>query len=65
MHEDLFVKFSRDFDDPIRDNGRTQMEMEVRFAFHVPTSLATVLIAAWRWESTALSAIGGHGCTKR
>jgi hypothetical protein len=32
LHEDLFVKFSRDLDDPIRDNGRTQMEMEVRFA---------------------------------
>lgn len=31
-HTDLFVKFSRDFDDPIRDVGRTQMESEVRFA---------------------------------
>lgn len=29
---DLFVKFSRDFDDPARDRGRTQMEPEVRFA---------------------------------
>ncbi len=29
---DLFVKFSRDFDDPIRDRGRTQMESEVAFA---------------------------------
>jgi hypothetical protein len=28
----LFVKFSRDFDDPVRDRGRTQMEPEVRFA---------------------------------
>jgi hypothetical protein len=28
----LFVKFSRDFDDPIRDLGRTQMADEVRFA---------------------------------
>jgi hypothetical protein len=28
----LFVKFSRDFDDPLRDNGRTQMASEVRFA---------------------------------
>jgi hypothetical protein len=28
----LFVKFSRDFDDPIRDRGRTQMDSEVRFA---------------------------------
>ncbi len=30
--EDLFVKFSRDFDDPIRDRGRNQLEPEVRFA---------------------------------
>ena len=32
LHTDLFVKFSRDFDDPVRDRGRTQMESEVRFA---------------------------------
>ncbi|MEO3757007.1 hypothetical protein ABGB19_01780 [Mycobacterium sp. B14F4] len=31
-HTDLFVKFSRDLDDPVRDVGRTQMESEVRFA---------------------------------
>lgn len=29
---DLFVKFSRDLDDPARDRGKTQMEPEVRFA---------------------------------
>jgi hypothetical protein len=29
---ELFVKFSRDFDDPIRDHARTQMDSEVRFA---------------------------------
>lgn len=29
---ELFVKFSRDFDDPIRDRGKTQMESEVQFA---------------------------------
>jgi hypothetical protein len=29
---ELFVKFSRDFDDPARDLGRSQMEPEVRFA---------------------------------
>ena len=29
---ELFVKFSRDFDDPVRDRGRTQMESEVKFA---------------------------------
>ncbi|HEY1077451.1 MAG TPA: hypothetical protein VGE51_12235 [Fontimonas sp.] len=32
LHRDLFVKFSRDLDDPVRDRGRTQMQLEVRFA---------------------------------
>jgi hypothetical protein len=32
LHAELFVKFSRDFDDRRRDLGRTQMEPEVRFA---------------------------------
>ncbi|BBZ32611.1 hypothetical protein MCNF_12160 [Mycolicibacterium confluentis] len=32
LPEDLFVKFSRDFDNPRRDRGRTQMDLEVRFA---------------------------------
>jgi len=32
LQTDLFVKFSRDFDNPIRDRGKTQMEPEVRFA---------------------------------
>lgn len=32
LHTELFVKFSRDFDDPVRDRGRTQMESEVKFA---------------------------------
>jgi hypothetical protein len=31
-HTELFAKFSRDYDDPIRDRGKTQMESEVRFA---------------------------------
>jgi hypothetical protein len=31
-HTELFVKFSRDFDDPVRDRGRTQMDFEVTFA---------------------------------
>jgi len=31
-HADLFVKFSRDLDNPIRDRGKTQMESEVLFA---------------------------------
>ena len=29
---ELFVKFSRDFDNPTRDRGKAQMEPEVRFA---------------------------------
>ncbi|OBJ89547.1 hypothetical protein [Mycobacterium asiaticum] len=29
---DLFVKFSRDLDNPVRDRAKTQMEPEVRFA---------------------------------
>ncbi len=32
LPRELFVKFSRDFDDPARDLGRTQMAHEVRFA---------------------------------
>ncbi|BDE14084.1 hypothetical protein Mkiyose1665_05350 [Mycobacterium kiyosense] len=32
LHTELFVKFSRDLDNPVRDNARTQMEPEVRFA---------------------------------
>jgi hypothetical protein len=32
LHTDLFAKFSRDLDNPVRDRGKTQMEPEVRFA---------------------------------
>lgn len=32
LHRELFVKFSRDFDDALRDRGRDQLELEVRFA---------------------------------
>lgn len=32
LHHDLFVKFSRDFDDPLRDRARFQMERETQFA---------------------------------
>ncbi|MBO0677987.1 phosphotransferase [Mycolicibacterium sp. S2-37] len=32
LPERLFVKFSRDFDDPVRDHGRSQMASEVHFA---------------------------------
>jgi hypothetical protein len=31
LHTDLFVKFSRDFDDTRRDQAKTQMELEVLF----------------------------------
>lgn len=32
LHRDLFVKFSRDFDDVIRDRAKQQLEAEVRLA---------------------------------
>ena len=32
LHRDLFVKFSRDFDDAVRDRARFQMELETEFA---------------------------------
>ena len=32
QHNELFVKFSRDFADPVRDRSRYQMDSEVRFA---------------------------------
>lgn len=32
LPRELFVKFSRDFDDPARDLGRSQMALEIRFA---------------------------------
>ena len=32
LHRELFVKFSRAFDDPLRDNQRFEMEREARFA---------------------------------
>jgi hypothetical protein len=32
LHTELFVKFSRDFEDPLRDAARIQMEREVLFA---------------------------------
>jgi len=31
-HTDLFVKFSRDLENPVRDRGKTQLESEVLFA---------------------------------
>ncbi len=32
LHEDLFVKFSRNFDDPTMDRAKFHMEPEIRFA---------------------------------
>lgn len=32
LHTTLFVKFSRDFDDDVRDQAKSQMELEVLFA---------------------------------
>lgn len=32
LRTELFVKFSRDFDNPRRDRGKSQMELEVNFA---------------------------------
>ena len=53
---ELFAKFSRDFDDPIRDRGRTQMDSEVRFAALTaapgfPIAVPRVLFADYHRES--------------
>jgi hypothetical protein len=55
-HPDLFVKFSRDFDDPERDRGRTQMAPEVAFAALArrdgfPVTVPTVLFADYHRAS--------------
>lgn len=52
----LFVKFSRDFDDAIRDRGRTQMESEVRFASlastpNFPIAVPAIMFADYHRES--------------
>ncbi|MEB4211480.1 hypothetical protein [Mycobacterium sp. 94-17] len=53
---DLFVKFSRDFADPDRDRGKTQMESEVRFAAlsgapEFPIAVPRVLFADYHRDS--------------
>jgi hypothetical protein len=53
---DLFVKFSRDFTDPIRDRGRHQMQSEVRFALlsrssEFPIAVPQCLFADYHQES--------------
>lgn len=55
-HTDLFVKFSRDLDDPERDHGRTQMEPEVAFASlsradDFPVRVPSVLFADYHRDS--------------
>jgi hypothetical protein len=55
-HRDLFVKFSRDLEDPTRDHGRTQMAPEVAFARlsradAFPVSVPSVLFADYEASS--------------
>jgi hypothetical protein len=52
----LFVKFSRDLDDPARDHGRTQMQSEIRFAAlsstaDFPIVVPTAMFADYHRES--------------
>jgi hypothetical protein len=56
LQSELFVKFSRDFDNPIRDRGKTQMEPEVRFASlsraaGFPIAVPTVMFGDYDRES--------------
>jgi hypothetical protein len=56
LHAELFVKFSRDFDDPARDQGRYEMADEVRFAAlsrhpAFPIEVPAVLFADYHRES--------------
>ncbi|OBB96686.1 hypothetical protein [Mycobacterium sp. 852002-30065_SCH5024008] len=68
----LFVKFSRDFDDPARDRGKTQMEPEVRFAAlscapEFPIAVPRVLFADYHRQTgtgilvTERIRFGGNG----
>jgi hypothetical protein len=55
LPEDLFVKFSRDFDNPRRDRGRTQMDLETRFAIlardGLPITVPRTLFADYHRDS--------------
>jgi hypothetical protein len=56
LHTDLFVKFSRDFADPIRDRGKYELEAEVRFASlsrlpKFPISVPSAYFADYHQES--------------
>lgn len=53
LHTDLFVKFSRDLENPTRDRGKTQMEPEVRFGAlsrtpEFPITVPTVLFGDYQ-----------------
>ncbi|MGW0160766.1 hypothetical protein ACWDUN_15780 [Mycobacterium sp. NPDC003323] len=52
----LFVKFSRDFDNARRDRGKSQMDLEVRFAVlsrtvALPVAVPVCVFAAYQQES--------------
>lgn len=56
LPEQLFVKFSRDLDDEIRDRGKRQMESEVRFGLlsqipDFPVAVPRCLFADYHLES--------------
>ncbi|MCW1427526.1 hypothetical protein [Novosphingobium sp. JCM 18896] len=55
LHTDLFVKFSRAFDDPLRDNQRYEMEDEARFAAlsvgHFPIDVPACYFSDFHHES--------------
>ena len=56
LHTELFVKFSRDFEDPIRDRAKRQMQSEVRFASMsrlagFPIAVPACLFADYHQES--------------
>jgi hypothetical protein len=56
LHTELFVKFSRDFNDAHRDKGRFEMETEVRFAVisrlpGFPIKVPTTYFADYHRES--------------
>jgi hypothetical protein len=72
LHTDLFVKFSRDFGDPIRDRAKVQMASEVRFAQlsrmpGFPIAVPACLFAGWQADTqtglliTQRIAFGAHG----
>lgn len=56
LPSELFVKFSRDLENPVRDRGKTQMEPEVRFAAlsrepEFPIAVPTALFGDYHSET--------------